>query len=205
MQFAGATLQVRLARVLRNWNESADPDQHARKRLGDHHAIPAVQNPCLFDRCVEARQRQAGCLSEAHRARLHLVTGAAGAIQGERDSPALIQRTPETEQGTDGIPAARSLDRHEAESLDDPAHVLAVIAVAAHDANAHVAENIRGRDDAGVPKGRNQRPLSQRLLRAWLIGHTHAQGRSQQADEPVSGPDNQRQDDELAEGPAARA
>src|SRR5437868_10584030 len=55
LQIAGATLQVRLARVLRNWNESADPDQHARKRLGDHHAIPAVQNPCLFDRCVEAR------------------------------------------------------------------------------------------------------------------------------------------------------
>src|SRR5581483_5729313 len=132
-------------------------------------------------------------------------TRAAGAVQREGDGPTLVQRAAQAEQGADGIAAAGAFHRDESEALDDPAHVFAVVAVAAHDPDSHIAKDVGRGNDAGMPEGGDQGTFVQSLLRAFLVGNSDAQGWAEKADKPVSCPDDQAEHDALVQGPAAWA
>src|SRR6202011_6152818 len=125
-----------------------------------------------------------------NRAGFYFVPWTAGAIQSERHRPAFLERSAQAEQSAHSVATARSLDRKKAELVDDTAHVFAVITVAAHHPDAHVAENMSRRDHAGMPEGGDQRPLVQRLLRTIFVGNSDAQRRTDHPDDPVSQPDN---------------
>ena len=203
LQLLLIAFKVFLAGLRRNWDELAEAHQNARKRFRDNEAVPGVENPGVFDCDVERAQGNAGRARQRDRAGLYLVARAARAVDAEGDGPALLQGAAQAEQGAHGVAATGAFDGDEAESVDDTSHVFAVVAVAAHHADAGVAEEVSGGNDDGVPEIEDQRPLADALLRALFARDAHAQRRSDETDEPVSSGDDDAQDYSLAEGEAA--
>ena len=203
MQFGFVAGKFGVVRIRRNRNQFAEAHQDAGKRLRDDQAVPGVEHPRLLNGDVKHGQRNAGRSRQGNRAGLHFVARAARAVEGEGDCPALLQGAAQAEQGAHGVAAAGAFDGDESEFADDASHVFAVVAVAAHHADSDVAEKIRGGDYAGVPERNDQRPLAYGFLCAFFARDADAQRGADEADESVSGGDDDAKDNSLAQGEAA--
>src|SRR4029077_6106521 len=98
-----------------------------------------------------------------------LVSRTAWTIERKGHRPAFFQRAAKPQQGAHGVATAGSLHRQKSELADDPAHVLAVVTVAAHHTHAHPAADVGCGDHAGVPERFHQWTLFARLLRALFV------------------------------------
>src|SRR5208282_6693096 len=132
------------------------------------------------------------------RAGLYFVAGAARAVDAEGNRPAFLQGAAQAEQGAHGVATAGALDGDEAEFADDASHVFAVVAVAAHHADPEIPAEVSRGNNAGVPEGADQRPLADGFLRPFFARNADPQGGADKADEPVSGGDDDAEDDSLA-------
>jgi len=201
----GVALEVFLTCIRRNRDEFAEAYQDAGKRLGNDQTIPGIEHPSAVNGDVKHAEGNAGGAGQRGGTGLYFAARAARAIEGEGDGPTVLKRATQTEQGAYGVAAAGAFDGDESESADDASHVFAVVTVAAHHTHANVTTDVGCRNLAGVPQGNDERALVDGLLRAFFAGHADAQGGADETNEPVSGGDDDAEDDSLAEGKTARA
>jgi hypothetical protein len=194
--------EVFVGRVVGDDYHLSEAHQDAGKRFGDDQTIPGVQDPGAIDGHMKCAQRNAGRSGEGDRAGLYFAARAAWAVECEGYGPTFLQGAAQAEQGADGVAGAGAFDGDESEFADDASHVFAVVAVAAHHADADVAADVGCGNHAGVPEGDNQRPLIDGLLRSFFAGNADAQCWADEADEPVSDGDDDPEDDALVEGEA---
>ena len=162
-----------------------------------------MEHPRALDGDVKCGQRNSGGSCERYGAGLDLATRTARAVDAEGYGPAFFQCASKAEESAHGVAAAGTFDGDESKFVDDASHIFAVIAVAAHHADATVSKQVRGRDDASMPKREDERPLSDRVLRAFFVGDADAQGGADEANEGVASRDDDAQEDSLADSEAA--
>src|SRR5215472_6479135 len=133
-------------------HRTAEVATGARKRLGDDHAVPGVQDPGAVNGDVEAANGLAALFGEHDWSRLGYVARAAWAIDGEHSSITFFQFAAHAHERADCPTGTRPTHRAITKPLHDAGDVLTIEAAADHQRHLAPAKTIAGRDNASVPK-----------------------------------------------------
>src|SRR5215469_8024515 len=191
---------LHFACVIGNGHGAAEVGAGSRKRLGDDHAIPGVQDPGALDSNVKAADGLAGLLGQHDRAGFGDVTRAARAVDGEHSGVAVFQFAAHSDEGPNRSARTRPAYRAEAELLENARDIFAVKAAADHDRDLLAPETIACWNHATMPEAPDSAGRAPAVAQAVLFAHnSEAQRGTQAANEQISRPGNQPQRYPLAQ------
>lgn len=194
-----------LSGVWRNTQGSAPPSGCSGKRFGNHQAIPGIKSPGAFNRKMKANDAAACFLGQQHGSWLGYIDRPAWAIDGKAHRVPLVQFLLHANQCFHSVSGAGPSNGAKPELLDDAGNALAVKAAAGHYGNVSVPIAMRNGNHALMPEAINSQRAGPAIAQAALF-HRRLEAKcgTYQADEQVSDPGDEPQQDPLAQGEWAR-
>src|SRR5271157_2997917 len=138
-------------------NEDVLRDAHVRprKRFGNEHGVPRLQDPRLLDSDIERGNRDAREACQHYRAFLGDVARPARTINGESYGASRLDHCLHFQQAALASARAGAADRHKPETANYPRDVFAIAAEAGEHSDTAIAEQPGRWKNAAVPEGVN--------------------------------------------------